>query len=216
MLQRAFVTCVAALLGCCLLVAPAQAQFHIDFGVGHGHHGHHHRGWHDHGHWHGYGWYPNYWYNPPVEYVYVAPPPPRVISYVAPTPTPQQAQTAPTPNNAAPRSATRTNSLPSGGSKSVTIRNPVASGGSVVFVIDGQNEWELEPGEAKSLNDKAAYQVEFDRGEDFGAAQREVSAGLYEFVVTDSGWELKRQDSSTWRSALAPTVRKNSLPGTRR
>ncbi|MGE0608868.1 MAG: hypothetical protein AB7O62_17365 [Pirellulales bacterium] len=214
--------CAAALLAGGLFAGRAQAQVHIDFGFahGHGHHHHHHHGWHGH-HWGHYHYYPSYWYNPPVEYVYVTPPPPRTVVYGTPTVASQPVAPAPTPavaerTTGTPTLAKRPNSLPDNEARGVTIRNPTASGGRVAFVVDGANELALNPGQVKTLGDKSSVVVEFDRGGDFGTAERELSAGSYRFVVTDEGWDLEREASNTWRTATSPAIRKNALPATRR
>jgi hypothetical protein len=104
---------------------------------------------------------------------------------------------------------------PASAPRAVTIRNPQDSGGSVYFVVDGQDEWELRPGQVRTLAGQQTRQVTVDRGGDFGLAERELTAGTYQFVITDEGWELERQANESWRTATTP-VRKNTLPTTRR
>jgi hypothetical protein len=219
---------VASIAGSVILLATvgfgstAQAQVHIDFGFTHGHyHGHHH-GWHHH-HWDCHDWYRPYWYGPHFDYVYVVPPAPRRYTVVEPapaysyaTPAPTQAA-APTPATPTPatRLAARSNDLPTDAAE-LTIRNPSGSGGRVFFVLDEAGDCELAPGQSKTLRGRETWQVEFDRGGDFGTVQRELTPGEYSFVVTDEGWDLRREESIAWRSPTRPAARKNTLPATRR
>jgi hypothetical protein len=178
-------------------------------------------GGHHHGHSHfsfglslGPAWYP--YYRP----VYVAPPP---VTYVYPQPSvqyvvPPTTYVAPaTPAVAAPAAANWTsrtepkaNILPASQSVSstVTIRNPVNSGGSVAFLIDDTSEVTLTAGRTQTLTNKSSYTIEFDRGGDFGTARKTLTGGAYEFTVTESGWDLVE----TGRIASKPSVRKNALP----
>jgi hypothetical protein len=227
-MQRLAVVACAAV--CAWLSLPAdccQAQVRFDFGVTSGghYHGHHHRhcrgpGYYDFG-WHYYGWSPRYWYPPPVDYVYVTPPAPRTVTvieqsvavptYGATTPV----ASAPTPATVPAARSVAKAAAPAGAPRAVTIHNPHDSGGSVFFVVDGRDEWELRPGQARTLSGQATRQITFDRGGDYGLVERELTAGTYEFIVTDEGWELERQGNESWRTATTP-VRKNTLPTTRR
>ena len=201
----------------------AQAQVHVDFLFGGGGHYHHHH----HPHYRYWGDY--YWYAPPpaVRYVPIAPAPvvyvPTAAASVvgqplaAATPTPTLApssQSAATPNlrsnSVPPRSTAReaSNAVRS----TVSIANPSSSGGQVSFIVDGDREITLAPGETKTLDDAQDYVVEFDRGEAYGTTRIVLADGSYEFAVTPSGWDLQRRSSV----ALKPGVRRNALPTVQR
>lgn len=216
--------CLIAGLISLLPTATAQAQVHVDFLFGGGGHYHHH--YHPHYRY----WADYYWYAPPpaVRYVPIAPAPvvyvPTASASVvaqpvaaAPaalqTPTPTLApstQSAATPNlrnNSVPARAT-TREASAVVRSTVSIVNPTSSGGQVSFIVDGDREITLAPGETKTLDDGQEYVVEFDRGDAFGTTKIVLSDGSYEFAVTSSGWDLQRRSSV----ALKPSVRRNTLP----
>lgn len=186
------------------LLASGQAfagKPHIDvfFGLGPscGWHGHHHH------------FYPRpyvYAYAPPpVTYVYPQP----AVQVVAPTYAP--AATAPAPSNWSGRAEPRSNTLPASQTivSTVTIRNPLANGGAVAFVVDESDEVTLQSGQTQTLTNRGSYSVEFDRGGSFGVARKNLSSGAYEFQVTERGWDLVEAG----RVATKPSVRRNELPG---
>lgn len=205
-------------------VAPCQAQsVQFSFGGGHGHgHGHHHH--HHHRPAYSFGFFAP---PPPPVYVYprvVAPPVTYVYPYptavAAPPPAPAVAATPPAPSAAVADSSAwktrpqpRTNALPTAQRQMTIIRNPAKSGGAVAFVVDEESEVALDEGQSHSLLQGESYTVEFDRGGDFGTSRKTVSGGVYEFVVTDRGWDLVSQ-SEVQRTAARTTVKKNSLPAT--
>lgn len=210
----------------------AQAGVHVDFLFGGGGYYHHH-----HHHPHYRYWADYYWYAPPpaVRYVPIAPAPvvyvptaaaPVVAQPVAAAPaavptTAMQAptlapssQTAATPNlpgNPVP-SRTTTREASNTARSTVSIANPTSSGGQVSFIVDGDREITLAPGETKTLDDAQEYVVEFDRGEAYGTTRIVLADGSYEFAVTSSGWDLQRRSSV----ALKPGVRRNALPTVQR
>ena len=204
-------------------VDKCHAQWSFNFGYSEGYRGHHHH--HHHPHWYG-GYGASWYYRPYVDYVYVAPPP---TVYIAPAVTPvvplQPALSAvptQTPTLAASTSAlaittaaspiVRSNALPAYSGTGVTIRNPQGSGGKVAFVVDERTETDLAPGESAPLKDKASYAVTFDRGGDFGTTHRVLGEGMYEFVATEKGWELRRESIEAVATPNLPTVRRNDLP----
>ncbi|MGC3972580.1 MAG: hypothetical protein QM775_36125 [Pirellulales bacterium] len=195
-----------------------HAQWSFSFGYSEGYRHHHHP------HWHGYygGWYRPYYYVAPPP-VYVTPtvvtpvvPVQPAISVAAPIAAPvAAAQPAIAPTAAASTTAApavvKSNALPAYGGTGVTIRNPAASGGEVAFVVDERLQMQLAPGEAAPLKEKASYTVTFDRGGDFGTTHRVLGEGIYEFVATEKGWELRRESTDAAAPNL-PTVRRNELP----
>jgi len=196
-------------------VAPCRAQWSFGFSYSDGYRGHHHH--HHHGHWGYYGWY-----RPAPSYVYVAPPP-TVYVPVATTTIPvaqsnlslSSTATAQQPPSAAvPTAQVRANPLPAYQGSGVTIRNPAGSGARVSFVVDDTLQLDLEPGESTPLKEKNSYSVAFDRGGDFGTSRRVLGEGIYEFVATESGWELRRDAVKTASSETPtePVVRRNELP----
>jgi len=199
---------VAVVIG--LLVGssrPATAQ-HFSFSIGHGHyHGcHHHHCWDD----------PWFW-GPHFDYVYVAPPPPRVV-YVQPrevevrTVVPQDSVSRPA--NIAPRTSPgrlAASSADAGGTNTVQIWNGGSQKIPVAFLVDSK-QVELHDGQSHSLHGSGKRIVEFDRGGDFGAARYELSGGQYEFVVTGRGWDLVRKTGASPGISLKPLMKKNVLP----
>ena len=176
----------------------ADAQ-HFSFSIGHGHHDwhHHHHCWDD----------PWFW-GPHVDYLYVAPPPPRVV-YVQPrdvevrTLVPQDATARPAASGPlAAATVTQTVQIWNGSDRDI----PVA------FLVDSQ-PIELHDGQSHSLHGSGKRIVEFDRGGAFGTARYELSGGQYEFVVTSRGWDLVRKSATSTSISLKPLVKKNVLPG---
>lgn len=186
---------------------------------GHGHHHHGHGGWHVDFIFGGGGWpgyyrpypYYNYYYPPPV--VYAAPTVvtvPQLTSFQSPQITvPATAST----NSVAPSSSTAVRSNNAPRTAGVTIRNPIASGTTIAFVVDSRTEAELAPGETMPLVEKNSYFIEFDRGGDFGTSKKTLGEGTYEFVATDKGWDLQPADNGG--VTPTPVVRRNTLPTTR-
>lgn len=183
--------------------------------AGHGH-------CHGHGGWHvdffyGGGW-PAPYYRPwPYYNYYVAPAPviyapPTVVTVPALTSVPQATTTATTSTPVA-SPIVRNNPSPATRTAGVTIRNPAASGTTIAFVVDSRTEAELAPGETMPMIEKSAYFIEFDRGGDFGTSKRTLTEGTYEFVATDSGWDLRRADDAD--AVPTPVVKRNALPTTR-
>ncbi|HEX5103450.1 MAG TPA: hypothetical protein VFV87_06545 [Pirellulaceae bacterium] len=91
----------------------------------------------------------------------------------------------------------------------VMIRNPEATGVALSYTIDSRHAYEIAAGEAQQLPEKGSYLVEFDRGGEFGQARYTITEGLYEFALTDHGWELYRQPDS---ATSDQRVKANPLP----
>jgi hypothetical protein len=136
----------------------------------------------------GYGYNP-YYYNPPVtrqNYYYY-----DDDSYV-----PQQASTP-----AAPYSG-----------PGVTVRNPAGSKVKLAYVLDDSREGEIAAGETQKLMEQGSYTISFDRGGKHGTARYTITEGLYEFTMTDHGWELYRQKDVPPEKLADPKVKANPLP----
>lgn len=195
-------------------VAHAQAfGFSISSG-GHGHHHHHCRPGYSFG-----------FFSPPPPPVYVvprvyAPPPvyvyPAPVATVAPAPVYAAAPVPAPQTNTAWKTKTQpaVNALPTSQRQVTIVRNPARSGGPVAFVVDDENEVALDEGQSHSLVTGGAYTIEFDRGGDFGSAKKTLGPGVYEFVVTDHGWDLVNPKEVD-RTAARPSVKRNELPKTR-
>lgn len=220
--QRLFIILFAVACFADYDAVPCRAQWSVGFSYSDGHHGRHHH--HHHGHWGYYGWY-----RPWPSYVYVAPPPTVYVPVATTTiPVSQPNLSLSSTATAAPHVAATTqqtstaststtqvrpNQLPAYQGSGVTIRNPVGSGARVSFVVDDTLQLDLAPGEATPLKEKSSYSVAFDRGGDFGTSRRVLGEGSYEFVATETGWELRREASKSAMTEPADTaVRRNELP----
>ena len=200
----------ALLAGLVLTLLPRESAaqaFSFSIGSGHYHGWHHHHCWDD----------PWFW-GPQFDYVYVSPPPPRVV-YVQPrevevrTLVPQDSTTRPAANSVPRTSRLAASSAPdTGGTSTVQIWNGGGQKIPVAFLVDSQ-QIELHDGQSHSLHGSGKRIVEFDRGGTFGTARYELSGGEYEFVVTSRGWDLVRKASATPGMTLKPLVKKNVLPG---
>jgi hypothetical protein len=132
----------------------------------------------------GYGYNP-YYYNPPVRqnYYYYDDTPQQ--TYV-----PAQPYTGP----------------------GVMIRNPVGSKVKLLYLLDDATEGEIAAGESQKLTEKGSYIISFDRGGDHGSARYTITEGLYQFTMTDHGWELYRQKEIPVEKQVDPKVKANPLP----
>ena len=215
-----------------LLAATPSALWAQSFSFGFASGGGHHHGGHGcYGGWYGFNYYqpPFYRYPPPLVY---APPP---VTYIYPAPAVQMVQPVqptvipaqPSPglsaadvppslsSQASSNSGVRLNSLPTQQQRAnVVLRNPAENAGPVAFRVQDQVDAELSPGSARTWSDRTSLTVEFDRGGDFGATRKILKPGAYEFVVTDSGWDLVATVTPV-TGGRAATVQKNTLPGRR-
>jgi hypothetical protein len=80
----------------------------------------------------------------------------------------------------------------------LVLFNPPETGGPVHFLVDGR-PYSLAPGARSQLAGDRPRRIRFDRGEDFGEAVRELSAGDFEFRVTEKGWRLEAAASRRTR-----------------
>lgn len=197
MLRRLFAAGAALVLMLAASSASAQTfSFGISTGHGHGHHHHHHHGWHFDYH---DCWHRPYYYAP--RYVYVEPTPVirERVTYVERAPAVVRNEPALVETHIA-------NTL-------ITVQNASNKNVAVTFLMDAQDV-ALRDGEVRSFTGRNTRVVEFDRGGDFGAARYDLTAGDYEFVITDNGWDLQRRTAAPAASTAArPSVRKNALPG---
>jgi hypothetical protein len=195
----------ASFCGVILLASAAQAGGNWSVGIGFGGPGYHH---HHHRHHDCFGF--SYW---PAPYYYAPPPvvysPPVVYTQPTYITVPAAQSAAPATSTNMTAAAPRTNALAPYRGSGVTIKNPIASGTSLGFVVDSRTEAALAPGDSMPLVEKGSYFVEFDRGGEFGTARRTVTEGSYEFVATPNGWDLQR---ATEAAVPTPVVRRNSLP----
>lgn len=96
------------------------------------------------------------------------------------------------------RDPASTNGDPLGGNPTIgttsqiVIRNAAENGGVVHFLVD-REVYSLQPGQSESFPAGRKYRIHFDRGADFGNSLLEISAGEYQFAVTDRGWQLAPQ-----------------------
>ena len=75
--------------------------------------------------------------------------------------------------------------------KELVLVNTSVSAGPVRFLV-GDILYELLPGETERVESGPRWHVQFHRGGGFGAADYTLSAGRYEFQVTDFGWQLTK------------------------
>lgn len=56
------------------------------------------------------------------------------------------------------------------------------------------HEYKIRPGESQWLLNDRDWEIEFDRGGDFGLARYSMSPGIYTFKLTKQGWEIFHDD----------------------
>ena len=201
-----------ALSACLAMPGAARAQA-FSFSIGHGHH-HHHR--HHHHGWHLGYWHDPYWWGPHYDYVYVAPPPVvrREIRYVEPVVEQQVIETRVVPPRVTSPARTQASSQVASSTTRAAAQTPLQIWNSagqklpVAFVVDGQ-EVTLADGQSHTFYGGGAKLVEFDRGGDYGTARRSLTGSQYEFVITDTGWDLVRRGEAAASVTQAP---RNALP----
>jgi hypothetical protein len=94
----------------------------------------------------------------------------------------------------------------------VTVRNPAGSKVKLAYLLDDSQEQEITAGETRKLTEKGSYIVSFDRGGNHGSARYTITEGLYQFTMTDHGWELYRQKDMPAEKLADPKVKANPLP----
>ena len=80
--------------------------------------------------------------------------------------------------------------------KWAVLRNPKQTEGNVHFLV-GSSEHSLRPGEMERFEAEQSLAVLFHRGDEFGNVRRELTPGVYEFNVTDHGWDLVQVETSS-------------------
>ena len=73
------------------------------------------------------------------------------------------------------------------------LRNPPGTGGEIRFLVDG-TIYTLGAGSTLEFPGEQPRLVQFHRGDDFGNAERTLHPGVFEFHVTEQGWELRRAE----------------------
>ena len=144
----------------------------------------------------GYGGYGRGYYNPPVYRNYYYDDDDDYVPQAVPQPTYRQAYTPAKPYSG----------------PGVTVRNPAGSDVKLVYLLDDQREFEIAAGETQKLMEKRSYVVSFDRGGEHGTARYTISEGVYEFTVTNHGWELYRQKDVSAEKQAEAKVKPNPLP----
>jgi hypothetical protein len=188
-------------------LAPSEAAAqHFSFSLGHGHH--HHHGWHHDWHF-DHCWHDPWCWGPHVDYVYLAPPRPRVV-YVQPPAKEVRVEAAPVSSADSTWTAAAPRSLPAN-SGTLQIWNGAGRQVPVAFLVDAR-EVELADGQSHSLHGGQQRIVQFDRGGSFGTARYALTEGEYEFLITPRGWDLVRKRSAAAGISLKPIVKKNVLP----
>ena len=145
-----------------------------------------HNGHWDHGHWnqghHG-------WYSDPI-IVQPAPINGGVIiddgGYGSSSPISNSVPSNSIPSNALPNSSNLNRR------SGTIVSNPDDTNGTVRFSIDGRS-YQLKPGFQQALPSGAQRTIRFDRGGNYGIARYSLSEGVYEFRVTDRGWNIVRK-----------------------
>ncbi len=89
----------------------------------------------------------------------------------------------------------------------VVLLNPEENA-QTVFVLLAGEELSLEAAQQIQFETPEATIVEFDRGGDFGTARYSLDEGVYEFKLTDQGWELYRK---TFKVTLDNSANENDF-----
>jgi len=77
----------------------------------------------------------------------------------------------------------------------VLIINPADSRGTINYNING-NHYVAQPGMKQKLapaTNGRQWKIDYDRGENFGQASYELAPGTYNFMPTETGWQLYKQ-----------------------
>ena len=98
----------------------------------------------------------------------------------SPSPSYAPAEPAPVPGNALP-------------AKNIVLLNPEANAQPVAFLLAGQQQ-SLEAGQQVAFETSEPVETQFDRGGDFGTATHSLVEGVYEFKLTEEGWQLFAQE----------------------
>jgi hypothetical protein len=78
-------------------------------------------------------------------------------------------------------------------SAELVLVNPVESGGTILYLVEGQ-AFSLAPGQSHRLPADRPWRVAFHRGDDFGDTEILLSTGEFKFAVGPQGWQLVPAD----------------------
>ncbi|MDR3635753.1 MAG: hypothetical protein P4L84_18270 [Isosphaeraceae bacterium] len=136
--------------------------------------------------------YPGYYYYPsnPAQLYYYPNQPPQPIQ-TGPPAIPPSAGAAQVQRNALPSSVSPANTA-TAPALTVMIRNQDSSGLTINYAVNG-TPYSTPNGSAQRLDVPPKAQIVFDRGGEFGEARYTLRSGVYDFQVTDRGWELYKQ-----------------------
>lgn len=113
-----------------------------------------------------------------------------------------------TPANALP--AVASGATPN--SRPITIRNPANYSTPLTFKLNDQ-QIRLEPGQQTSITFDRSYNIEFDRGGQYGVQRYSMQDGHFEFQVGDRGWDLRRYtEAANVSPQLSNPLPTNPLP----
>ena len=74
----------------------------------------------------------------------------------------------------------------------IIVTNPEKNGAAISFVAGGQT-FTVAPGFQQVVRQAGSVEVRFDRGGALGTARYSLHSGVYQFLVTDEGWNLFRK-----------------------
>jgi hypothetical protein len=96
---------------------------------------------------------------------------------------------------------------PTPNSRPITIRNPEKYSTPLTFKLNEQ-QVRLEPGQQTTVTFDRSFNIEFDRGGQYGTQRYSMQDGNFEFIVGDRGWDLRRY---TEAASTSPQLN-NPLP----
>lgn len=87
----------------------------------------------------------------------------------------------------------------------IEIRVAGDAQGSVNYALN-EFSYQIGAGQSQTIQSDRAWTITFDRGGGFGAAKYSLTPGVYEFSVTERGWELHKQRSAQPQLTTAPSA----------
>jgi hypothetical protein len=81
---------------------------------------------------------------------------------------------------------------PPGEARTIVLLNPEENANPVTFQLSGQPQM-LEAGQELQFEASQAVMIEYDRGGGFGRVRYSLTGGVYEFKLTERGWQLFRR-----------------------
>lgn len=82
--------------------------------------------------------------------------------------------------------------MPTDPDTAVVVTNPEKNGAPISFLAGGRS-FTLAPGYQQVVKQGGSVEVRFDRGGSFGTARYTLRDGVFQFLVTDEGWNLFRK-----------------------